>query len=235
MNKKYTNMINKFSMEFKPNFTEREKNQFARQYECLVRKLVKQTVDKGFAEWDQIESAAWEGFAIAMKDYNPERSKLSFTQYAGWSIRNRILTAIDDELRTVKVSWYNRKKAEANGEKVYQKMGIDVDYDPDCKTPYSTHAHGLFKFENIHTKPVFIDGDVYEYMYSRLEETFSPEHCDIFYRSFGLNGYAEQKGKDIAKAVGLSEGAVSQKVKKIVTWMRSDAEMCEMLSNLMEG
>ena len=54
-------------MDFRPNFTEREKNQFARQYESLVRKLVKQTVDKGFNEWDQIESAAWEGFARAKR------------------------------------------------------------------------------------------------------------------------------------------------------------------------
>jgi hypothetical protein len=73
-------------------------------------------------------------------------------------------------------------------------------------------------------------------MYSRLEEKFSKEHWDVFYRSFGLHGYEEiQKGKDIAKAVGISEGAVSQKVKKVITWMRNDAEMCEMLSNLMEG
>ena len=223
-------------MDFKPNFTEREKNQFARQYEGLVRKLVKQTVDKGFAEWDQLESAAWEGFAMAMKDYNPERSKLSFKQYAGWSIRNRILTAIDDELRTVKVSWYNRKKAEANDEKVYQRIGLEVDNSEDNgKTPYSTHAHGLFKFDNMHSKPIFVDGNVYEYIYTRLEENFSKEYCDIFYRSFGLHGYNEQKGKDIAKAVGISESAVSQKVKKIVTWMRNDTEMCEMLSNLMEG
>ena len=223
-------------MDFKTNFTEREKNQFAKQYENLVRKLVKQTVDKGFNEWDQIESAAWEGFAIAMKDYNPERSKLSFTQYAGWSIRNRILSAIDEELRTVKVSWYNRKKAEAKGEKVYQRMGIEVDHDPDgSKVPYSTCSHSIFKFENMSTKPIFIDGDVYEYMYTRLEENFSKEMCDIFYRSFGLKGYDEiQSGKDIAKAVGLSEGAISQKIKKVVTWMRNDTEMCEMLSNFID-
>mgnify|MGYP006932903379 FL=1 len=37
-------------MEFRADFTEFEKNKFAKQYEGLVVKLVKQTVDKGFAD-----------------------------------------------------------------------------------------------------------------------------------------------------------------------------------------
>ena len=41
------------------------------------------------------------------------------------------------------------------------------------------------------------------------------------------------KGKDIAAEMGISEGLVSQKVKKIVTWIRKDNELCEMLSNLL--
>ena len=219
-------------MEFKPNFTEREKNQFAKQYVNLVRKLVKQTVDKGFADWSQVESAAWEGFARAMSDYNPERSKLNFTQYAGWSIRNWILSSIDNELRTVKVSWYNRKKAEANEETVFKRVSFEP-ANNDEDSPKSSNRK--FNFNGMHTNPTFGDGDVYEYMYSRLEEKFSKDHCNIFYHSFGLKGCEEMKGKDIAKMVGLSEGAVSQRVKKVITWMRNDEEMCEMLSNLMEG
>lgn len=225
---------NKFSMEFKPNFTEKEKNQFAKQYEYLVYKLVKQTVDKGFADWAQIESAAWEGFAHAMQDYDPTRSKLTFTQFAGWSIRNYILISIDEELRTVKVGWYHRKKAEAAGETVYQRVSFESSSsDDDDRKPDSSKK---FNFEGMHTNATFSDGDIYEYMYSRLEANFSKEHCDIFYRSFGLKGYDDiQKGRDIAKELGISEGAVSQKNKKVIQWIKQDSEMCEMLSNLLVG
>ena len=66
-------------LDFKTNFTNSEKNKFANQYKNLVVKLVKQTVDKGFSDWDQIESAAWEGFALAMENYDETRSKLNFT------------------------------------------------------------------------------------------------------------------------------------------------------------
>ena len=220
-------------MEFKPDFTEIEKNKFAKQYKNLVCKLVKQTVNQGFSDWDQIESAAWEGFASAMKDYDPKRSKLTFTQYAGWAIRNRIYLAIDNELRTVKVGWYNRKNAENRGENVYSRVGFDSrDYNDDDRPDNSKK----FNLDNMHTNPTFIDGDIYEYIYDRLEAKFPQKYCDMFYRSFGLHGYEDiQKGKDIAKDLGVSQACVSQKVKKIISWMRSDTNMCEMLSNLLDN
>jgi hypothetical protein len=40
------------------------------------------------------------------------------------------------------------------------------------------------------------------------------------------------KGKDIAKEFNISEGLVSQKIKKITTWIRKDDAICEMLQNL---
>ena len=40
------------------------------------------------------------------------------------------------------------------------------------------------------------------------------------------------KGKDIAKEYNISEGLVSQKIKRITTWIRKDNELCEMLANL---
>ena len=222
-------------MEFKNNFTEREKNQFAAQYTALIRKIVKQMFDKGFTDWDQLESAAWEGFAIAMKDYNPERSKLNFTQYAGWSIRNRILSSIDDELRTVKVSFYHRKKAEGSEQTVYSRVSIDAGSRYNDNDESTSDSSKKFNLDGMHTNPTFEDGDIFEYIYYRLESKFPKTQCDMFYRSFGLKGYEEtQTGKDIAKAHGISEGLVSQKIKKIVLWMRQDNEICEMLGNLLQ-
>lgn len=217
-------------LDFKTNFTNSEKNKFANQYKNLVVKLVKQTVDKGFSDWDQIESAAWEGFALAMENYDETRSKLNFTQYAAWSIRNRILYSLDEELRTVKVSYYQRKKAEGKNEPIYSRIGFDKNNNNEDND--SSDSFKKFNLEGMHSNPTFADGDIYEYMYTRLNKRFPKNQCEMFYRSFGLNGFDEMKGKDIAKEYGVSEGLVSQKVKKIVTWMKSDNEMCEMLGNL---
>ena len=73
---------------------------------------------------------------------------------------------------------------------------------------------------------------MYEYLYSRLEDKFSERDCEMFYRIFGLKGYEDEKGKDVAKRFGVSEGLVSQKVKKMVLFIRGDEELTEMLGNL---
>ena len=70
-------------------------------------------------------------------------------------------------------------------------------------------------------------------MYTRLEENFTQKECEIFYKVFGLKGFEETKGKDVAKQLGVSEGLISQKIKKITSWIRKDNDICEMLQNLL--
>lgn len=210
------------------NMTAVEKNKLANQYRPLVAKLTKQFFDRGLTDWQAIESMAWEGLALAMNNYDKTRSKMDFTQYAAFAIRNNILTSLDNELRTVKMSNYMQKKAAERGDALYTNVSLDsnsndINGESHCKE---------FKF-NAYSKPTFGDGNVFEYIYSRLEDKFPERDCMIFYKSFGLKGYDDMKGKDIAKEYGVSEGLVSQKIKKMTTWIRKDTELCEMLSNLM--
>ena len=74
--------------------------------------------------------------------------------------------------------------------------------------------------------------DIYEYLYVRLEEKFSPRDCQIFYMSFGLKDYEETTGKDIAIELGISQCGVSNKLKRIVEYIRKDNDLCEMLAKL---
>ena len=63
---------------------------------------------------------------------------------------------------------------------------------------------------------------------------FGERDYKMFYMSFGLNGYEETKGKDIAIEFGVSEGLVSQKIKKVIQFIRKDNELCEILANLLK-
>lgn len=204
-----------------------EKNKLAVQYEPLVNKLVNQWYKKGITSWDQLKSMAYEGLALAINTYDDERSKMNFMQFAAFAIRNNILTSLDNELRTVKLSNYAQKKASEKGETLFNTVSIDVRIrqDDDRRTPQELRL-------NMYTNAKFGDGDVFSYIYSRLETEFSERDCKIFYKVFGLRGCDETKGKDVAKEYGISEGLVSQKIKKITSWIRKDNEMCEMLQNL---
>ena len=209
------------------NLTQEEKNKLAVQYEPLVNKLVNQWYKKGITSWDQLKSMAYEGLALAINTYDDERSKMNFMQFAAFAIRNNILTALDNELRTVKLSNYAQKKVSERGEALFNTVSIDVRIrqDEDRRTPQELRL-------NMYTNAKFDDGDVFSYIYARLETTFSEKDCIIFYKVFGLKGWDETKGKDVAKEYGISEGLVSQKIKKITSWIRRDNEMCEMLQNL---
>jgi DNA-directed RNA polymerase specialized sigma subunit len=137
------------------------------------------------------------------------------------------LTSLDNELRTVKMSNYAQKKANEAGEPVFNSVRIDISItqNDDERKPREI-KYGMFENEK------FSNGDVYQYLYHRLDSEFPLRDCNMFYMAFGLKDFEETKGKDIAKEFGISEGLVSQKLKKIISFIRKDNDICEMLQNL---
>ena len=222
MNKKTINI------DFK-NLTEVEKNKLVSKYECLINRITNQFYKKGVMQWDQLYSMALEGFALAINKYDPSRSNMSFTQYAGFSIRNNIFNCVDEELRTVKLSHYAQKKTVESGGNLFNTISIDGGISPNEENHNRVNSYKM----NAYTPAKFGDGDVYEHMYTVLNDNFSERDCTIFYKSFGLKDYNITPGKIIAKELGVSEALVSINNKKIVNFIRKDSSICEMLQNLM--
>lgn len=204
----------------------RDKNNLVKNCEGLVNKLTKQFFDKGVMQWDQLKSMAYEGLALAINKYDPTRSKMTFIQYAAFSIRNHILSSLDNELRTVKMSNYAQKKAESKGLPLFTSVSLDNSKEDE------NYSYSKIKGELLDSNK-FSDGDIFEYLYMRLESHFSKRDCTIFYMIFGLKDFPEMKGKEIAALLGISEGLISQKVKKMTVWIHSDKDLCEMLENLL--
>lgn len=212
-----------------------EKNNLVKQYEPLVNKITKQFVDKVHISWDDVKSMAYEGLAIAMKTYDPERSTMTFMQFAGFAIRNNILTSLNNELRTVKLSAYAQKKAVERGEAVFNSISLDLSVK-DTPKDASNFPGGPKKndWSNLVAEAKFDDGDVFETLYSKLEDNLPMRDCEIFYRTFGLKDYDEQKGKDIADYFGISRSLVSIKLKTVISFIQKDDELVEILSNLLK-
>ena len=210
--------------------SQQEKEALVNQYEPLINKLTNQFVSKVKVDWDSVKSMAYEGFVLAMINYDNERSKLSFKQFAGWSIRNNILSSLDKELRTVSMSAYAQKKAQECGEATFNSVSLSVISGDDSE--YDDNGSRKEMKYGCYERDKFSDGDTFEYLYGRLEEKFSERECEMFYRSFGLKGFDDEKGKDIAKRFGVSEGLVSQKIKKMIMYIRGDEDLVEMMANL---
>ena len=207
--------------------TQTEKNKLAIQYEGLVNKMTYQFASKIAMDWNDIKSMAYEGLALAIEQYDSERSSMNFMQFAAFAIRNNILTSLDNEARTIKMSAYNQKKAKEEGITNY-KIRIDLQVNQPDDDSKAIKEMVLGTYEDAK----FADGDVFETIYEMLGEKFSDRDCEIFFRTFGLNGYEEEKCKDIAKMFELSIGMVSIVNKKIIKYIRSNENMCELLANL---
>lgn len=220
------------------NITEFEKNELVKQYEPLIAKLVNQFFSKGATTWDQLKSMAYEGFALAINNYDDERSKMSFTQYAAFSIRNNILNGLNNELRTVKLSAYAQQKCkEWYGEESKAATFNTTSLSAIERNIYDDSSHGRDMHSReyklgVYTNALFADGDVYEYLYSRIESQFPESTYNLFYHTFGLKDFEEMKGVDLAKKYKTSPTTISIKVNKVVKWIREDNELCEMLNNL---
>lgn len=213
--------------------TEFEKTNLTKQYEPLINKITNQFVKSGTGQWDDIKSMAYEGFAIAISSYDSSRSDMSFTQFAGFAIRNNILTGLNNELRTVKLSAYAQKKTTEQGGALFNSVSIDVvNKDNNGK---ENNCRGVSKSTDImklSQEPTFSDGNIFDTVYNKLEDNFSSRDCEIFYRTFGLKNYNEELGKDIADSLGISRSLISVRLKRIISFIRKDTELCEMLANL---
>lgn len=207
--------------------TATEKNQLTIQYEPLINRITAQFHKSVKYDWQSIKSMAYEGFALALNNYDENRSSMTFTQYAAFSIRNNILTCLTNETRVVKLPAEEQKKRKEDGDVLFNSISIDQVWDNgnDEVTPKEIRL-GMYE------EAKFGDGDVFNYLYNRLEENFSQRDCEMFYKTFGLKNFNETPNHMIAKEYGVSEGLISQRKKKIIDYIRQDAELCEMMLNL---
>ena len=208
-----------------------EKNNFVAQYEPLVNKLTKQYASKVKMSWEDIKSMAYEGLAIAMNTYDENKSTMTFTQFAGFAIRNNILTGLNNELRTVKLSAYAQKKAIERGDATFNSVSFNGEREKDEDF---VSRPSIKDWANLKQEEKFSDGDTFETLYSKLEENFPMRDCEIFYRSFGLKDFDDEKGKDIADYFGISRSLVSIKLKTVISYIQKDSELCEVLANLLK-
>lgn len=191
----------------------------AKQYEPLVNKITSQmTIKCSKYPWNDIKSMAYEGLSVAIHTYDETKSKMTFTQFAAFCIRNYILIGINNEMHTVKYPAYARKNFEPN-------ISISS-IDAPVNTEHSSNVEMYF---NTYYEEKF-DVNVIDYLISKLCKIFCEKDTKIFCLYFGLNG-EEIKGKDIAAKLGVSTAYISQKIKMMITAIKKDDELFEMLSD----
>ena len=166
--------------------TEIKRNELAKKYMPLVKKISHQMLNQCSLEYDEIEGFAWVGLVLAMNTYDSSKSSMSFTSYAAYGIRNAILNGINDTGRTISISYYKQKKMKENGEEVPSSISLNKNFDNE------DHLANL-GFED----DVLLDNP-WDVLIKKLKENFDEEWVDMFCSLYGLDGHEVEKGKEIA-------------------------------------
>jgi hypothetical protein len=74
--------------------------------------------------------------------------------------------------------------------------------------------------------------DNWNALYKLIESKYKQRDIDVFYRYFGLKGYQKEKGKDIAKSIGISSSAVTGIVNSILSTLKKDSKAMDILLDL---
>ena len=204
----------------------KERERLVIQYKNLMFKIVNQYVGKLPLPFDDIVGAAMEGFTKAMNSYKTGTSQ-SFQQYAGWCMRNNILTSANEEGHVVKFNAYQQKKAKERGESTFITQSISNIYEETQEDKLEILGIEDSKMDNLDEEEVFSD------LFSWLEYNFSKRDCEIFYLFFGLNGRIQTKGIDIAKQFNVSAATVTVTNKKIIKKLKENDNLLDELRDLL--
>lgn len=217
-----TNMRQSFA-----NASEATRTELVKQFERLINKITAQEFHKVDYPWDEIYSMALEGFVNAMNEYDPERSDMTFAQYAGFAILNNIHNRMTEECRTVRYTSYAVEQARKTGGTQFTTVRIDMHTsdDDDNRKPQEVRL-GMYEDER------FSNGDVFEYLYTRIDEKFNETDRYCFYAYYGLKGMDEMQVAELAEMYHVTSGRISQRIKKVIRFIQKDPDLCEMMGSL---
>ena len=201
--------------------TEKERDELAKKYMPLVKKISHQMLNQCSLEYEEIEGFARVGLVLAMNSYDENKSSMSFTSWAAYGIRNAILNGINDTSRTIAISYYKQKKMKENGEEIPTSISLNQNFDNE------DHLSSL-GFED----DVLLDNP-WDVLIKKLKANFDEEWVDMFCSLYGLDGHDVEKGKDIAARLGISGCLVTKRTKKIIKFIQDDEEISEILRDLL--
>jgi RNA polymerase sigma factor (sigma-70 family) len=206
------------------------RNACAKQYMPMVHKIANSYVGKSKLSKPELISAALQGFTDAMNEWrkNGDESSVPFKTYAAYRVKQQILNDINTYSYSMKTNWYGISKMGST-----MLTAISLDGMP-------RNEEGEFKQDRLKSlgknDPAMnltpAEQDNWNTLFKLIEGTFKQRDVDIFYRYFGLKGYGKEKGKDIAKSLGIASSMVTHVVKTILDKLKDNSKAMEILKDI---
>ena len=227
--------------------SEEGRNALAKKWEKLVHKIAQQWRGKVNMTYDEIVSAAWEGFTNAMnsygkksayKDTDDEKAVKTYTfgQFAAYMIRFAIAGEVNNTSRLVRVpiSAISKEKKEKgsiaknntiSGDK---KVGGDDDGNKTLFDFVGGTDDGERTLDQQDLDKLWAD------VYRILEKEFDKKVIEAWYSFMGLNGREKIKNKEIAAKIGCQPSLVSYYCNTVNNFIKNDARVLSKMKEIYE-
>lgn len=235
--------------------TEQGKNAVAKQYAPLVMKMASQYVGKSALSKDELISAGMWGLAYAIDTFQKPTEKIedtftntdekeikdgkekktqTFKQWAGWCIRNKILDDINNLSRTVKVDAYHQAQLLKQGKEIPTSKSIET-FGKDDEENGGMIDRMIQLANDPESAGELGEEQKWAVLFQNLEKKFPKRDVTIFAKMFGMNGEQKMQGKEIAQEFGISTPLVTSIKNKIINYIQSNKNLCDMLATMLES
>lgn len=206
------------------------RNSCAKQYMKMVHKIVNSYVGSCRLGKPELMSAGLQGFTDAMNDWrkNGDESAVPFKTYAAYRVKQQILNDINNYSYSLKTNWYGISKMGSGLLTAVSLDGMPKDEDGDFKNDHLKYL-GV---EDKNTNLTGTEEDNWNSLYKLIESKHKQRDIDVFYRYFGLKGYQKEKGKDIAKSLGISPSMITGIINSILKNLKNDSKAMDILVDL---
>lgn len=216
------------------------REEIAKQYNPLVCKIAWQISESSGYDFDECKSAGNVGLVYAMDHYDESKQegkkKQTFLQYAGYMIRFYILNDMNMNSHTIRVNQDQQKRIKAEGGSVELTLSLDKKMSAAANREDCTFSD-MVKGDDESSIYMSLDpseDEMWKNVFERLKIVFNERDLDIFFSTFGINGYEERDGKEMAIKYGISAGAITQVRNKILKYMKENKELRNSLISILQ-
>lgn len=223
-------------------------NKLSKKFQPLIHKICRQYNGKSNFTYDDLISAANEGFVYALQSFGKKKNaddkiddnivKYTFLQYAAQMIRFSILDAINNTSRTVRIAksqiTKTRKEqgqiAKSNTVSGDKTIGIN-NSDDGNKTMFDFIDSQEYSDVSLNRSDL---DRLWSDIYKEIKREFGEKVFNVWCSFYGINDHEKLKNKELAKKYDVSNSLITYYCMKVNTFLQKDKKVFAMLKDVYE-
>ena len=223
-------------------------NELSKKFQPLIHKICRQYHGKSNFSYEDLMSAANEGFVYALNSFGKKKNvddqiddnivKYTFLQYAAQMIRFSILDAINNTSRTVRIAKSQITKTRKEQGQIAKNNTVSGDKqigihnsDEGNKTMFDFIDSQEYSDTSMNRADL---DKLWGEIYKEIKKEFGEKVFNVWCSFYGINDYEKLKNKELAKKYNVSNSLITYYCMKVNTFLQKDKKVFAMLKDVYE-